>query len=63
MARRKFNVGDKVIGNEKKASFRGHRGTTVEYESSSIYWVLFNDDRKEYVHSWWLQKASLGNDG
>ena len=63
MARKKFDVGDKVIGNEKKASFHGRKGTIVQYESQSQYWVMFDDGRKECVHSWWLQKASPGDDG
>jgi hypothetical protein len=33
MRQRKFNVGDKVIGNEKKASFRGREGAIVGCES------------------------------
>ena len=56
MARKKFNVGDKVIGNEKKASFYGRKGTIVQYESQSQYWVMFDDGRKECVNSWWLDK-------
>jgi hypothetical protein len=58
MAKRKFNVGDKVIGNEKKASFWGRKGTIVQYESGSQYWVMFDDGRKECVYSWWLEKQS-----
>ncbi len=56
MARRKFNIGDKVVGNEKKASFRGRKGAIVQYESGSQYWVEFDDGRKECVNSWWLEK-------
>jgi len=56
MARKKFNVGDKVIGNEKKASFYGRKGTIVQYKSQSQYWVMFDDGRKECVNSWWLDK-------
>lgn len=56
MARRKFDLGDKVIGNEKKASFRERKGTIVEYESGSQYWVMFDDGQKECVNSWWLDK-------
>jgi hypothetical protein len=60
MARRKFNVGDKVTGNEKKAAFRGRKGTVVGYESDSQYWVVFDDGRKECVYSWWLDKRTQG---
>jgi hypothetical protein len=49
MARRKFNVGDKVIGNEKKATFRERKGTIVGCESGSQYWVVFDDGRKECI--------------
>lgn len=54
--RRKFNVGDKVIGNEKKASFSGRKGTIVQYESVGQYWVVFEDGQKECVYSWWLER-------
>ena len=56
MVRRKFNVGDKVIGNDKKASFRERKGTIVKYELGSQYWVMFDDGRKECVYSQWLDK-------
>ena len=62
MPQRKFNVGDKVIGNEKKASFRGRKGTIVQYESGSQYWVLFDDGQKECVYSWWLEKKPPESD-
>lgn len=60
MVKRKFNIGDKVIGNEKKASFRERKGTIVQYESESQYWVMFDDGRKECVSSWWLDKEPQG---
>jgi hypothetical protein len=47
-------VGDRVIGNEKKASFHGRKGAIVQYESRSQYWVMFNDGLKECVNSCWL---------
>jgi len=56
MARKKFNVDDKVIGNEKKASFCGRKGIILQYESGSQYWVMFDDGRKECVYSWRLEK-------
>lgn len=56
MAKRKFHIGDKVIGNEKKGGFYGRKGKIVEYESGSQYWVLFDDGQKECVNSWWLDK-------
>ena len=55
MARRKFNIGDKVVGNDKKASFLGCRGTIDQYEKGSQYWVVFEDGQKECVYSWWLE--------
>jgi hypothetical protein len=60
MAGRKFSVGDKVIGSEKKATFRERKGTIVGYESGSQYWVVFDDGRKECVYSWWLDKRIQG---
>ncbi len=60
MVKRKFNVGNIVIGNEKKASFCGRKGTIVQYESGNQYWVLFDDGLKECVNSWWLDKESQG---
>ena len=58
MARRKFKVGDKVIGNEKKATFHERKGTIVGCESGSQYWVVFDDGRKECAYSWWLDKRT-----
>jgi hypothetical protein len=56
MAQRKFKVGDKVIGNARKASFHGRKGTIVQYGPGSQYWVVFDDGRRECVNSWWLKK-------
>ena len=55
MARRKFSIGDKVIGNDKKASFRERKGTVVSYLKGQ-YEVHFQDGRTEYVDSDWLDK-------
>lgn len=60
MATRKFSMGDRVIGNEKKASFNGRKGTIVQYESQSQYWVKFDDGLKECAYSWWLRKEISG---
>ena len=56
MTRRKFSIGDRVIGNDKKASFRGRKGTVAGYEPGSQYWVKFDDGPTECVYSWWLEK-------
>jgi len=56
MAKRKFDIGDKVIGNQKKGSFYGRKGKIVQYESGSQYWVAFDDGQKECVYSWWLEE-------
>ncbi|MFC1977711.1 hypothetical protein ACFLWS_05555 [Chloroflexota bacterium] len=50
MLQRRCNGEDKVIGNEKRASFRGRKGMIIQYESDSCYWVLFDDGRKECVY-------------
>ncbi len=62
MARRRFAIGDKVIGNPKKASFYGRKGKIVQYESGSQYWVEFDDGQTECVYSWWLEKQQMDSD-
>jgi len=61
MPRRKFDIGDKVVGNQKKASFYGRKGKIVRHESSSQYWVEFDDGKIECVYSWWLDKQPSGS--
>ncbi len=55
MARTKFSIADKVIGNDKKASFRERKGVVVSYLKGQ-YEVRFEDGRTEYVNSNWLDK-------
>ena len=55
MVRRRFKVGGRVIGNDKKASFADREGTIVGYiPENSQYQVLFDDGRTETVYSWWI---------
>ncbi len=55
MGRLKFNMGDRVIGNDKKASFRDRKGTVIGYEPRTHeYLVRFDDGRNEYVNPSWL---------
>ncbi len=55
MGKLKFNMGDIVIGNDKKASFRGRKGTVIGYEPRTHeYLVRFDDGRNEYVNPSWL---------
>ena len=55
MGRRKFNIGDRVIGNDKRGSFAGRKGTIVGYiREYSQYQVLFDDGLTETVYSWWI---------
>ena len=55
MDRKKFNGGDRVVGNDKKASFAGRKVTVAEYlREHSQYEVLFDDGVKETVYSWWI---------
>ena len=55
MGRRKFKIGDRVIGNDKKGSFVDRKGTIVRYiPEYSQYQVLFDDGRTETVYSWWI---------
>jgi hypothetical protein len=57
MARTKFNIGEKVMGNDKKASFRGRKGVVVSYLKGQ-YEVSFGDGRTEWVDSDWIEKAT-----
>lgn len=55
MGRRKFEIGDRVIGNDKKGSFAGRKGTIVGYiQEYSQYQVLFDDGVTETVYSRWI---------
>lgn len=64
MGRKKFSIGDQVVGNEKKASFARRKGQIVKYESDRQYWVRFDGGREECVYSWWLDKTtSIGSQG
>jgi site-specific DNA-methyltransferase (adenine-specific) len=58
MGRLKFNMGDIVIGNDKKASFRDRKGTVIGYEPRTHeYLVRFDDGRNEYVNPSWLNRG------
>lgn len=53
--RLKFEAGDRVIGNDKKASFRGRAGTVKSYgPNKGEYLVLFDDGEEEYVNTEWI---------
>lgn len=57
MARRKFDSGDKVVGNDKRALFRRRRGIILGYgPHKAEYFVLFDDGTMEFVNSWWLDR-------
>ncbi|GEM_PF-6959343 len=57
MGRQKFNMGERVIGNDKKALFRGRRGVVVGYgPHKAEYFVRFDDGRYEHVGSWFLDR-------
>ena len=58
MGRLKFDMGDIVIGNDRKASFRDRKGTVIGYEPRTHeYLVRFDDGRNEYVNPSWLDKG------
>jgi site-specific DNA-methyltransferase (adenine-specific) len=58
MSRLKFNMGDIVIGNDKKASFRDRKGAVIGYEPRTHeYLVRFDDGRNEYVNPSWLNRG------
>ncbi len=55
MGRKKFNIGDKVIGNDKKASYAERKGVVIGYNRiTHEYQVRFEDGKIEYVNPSWL---------
>ena len=57
MGRRKFKIGDRIIGNDKKGSFADRKGTIVGYiPEYSQYQVRFDDGKTETVYSWWIDR-------
>jgi len=55
MARkRKFAMGDRVIGNDKRSSFCSDTGTIDGQEPGSQYWVQFDNGRRDCLPSDWL---------
>lgn len=55
MGKLKFNMGDRVVGNDRKASFRDRKGTVIGYEPHTHeYLVRFDDGKNEYVNPAWL---------
>jgi hypothetical protein len=58
MGRRKFNIGDRVVGNNKRGSFWERKGTIIGYEPRTHeYIVRFDDGLKEYVTPTWLDRG------
>jgi hypothetical protein len=57
MASRKFQIGDRVIGeDEGPASFRTRTGTIVDFQPSGGYGVRFDaPEIIEYVNSNWIR--------
>lgn len=57
MGRRKFDTGDRVIGDDRKASYRDRRGTIVKYgPHKAEYLVHFDDSKYETVNVEWLDR-------
>ena len=57
MIRRKFENGDRVIGNDKRASYRSVRGIILGYgPNKAEYFVFLLDGRFEFINSWWLDR-------
>jgi len=51
-----FFPGQRVIGSDKKAAYRQRQGTVVKYGiGKGEYLVQFDDGRKEYVNTGWLE--------
>jgi hypothetical protein len=58
MGKLKFNMGNRVVGNDKKASFREREGTVIGYEPKTHeYLVHFDDGKTEYVNPAWLKRV------
>jgi hypothetical protein len=57
MASRKFQIGDRVIGeDEGPASFRGRTGMIVDFQGRGGYGVRFDHPPiVEYVNSNWIR--------
>jgi hypothetical protein len=55
MGKRKFKIGDRVMGNDKKGSFADRKGTIIGYlPKYSQYQVRFDDGLTETVFSLWI---------
>ena len=54
MPKTKFINGDRVVGNDKKASFRGRTGIITGRAHAGEYWVEFDDGETECVRTNWL---------
>lgn len=53
----KFEAGDRVVGNDKKASFRDRKGTVKNHgPNKGEYLVLFDDGKEEYVNVGWIDR-------
>ena len=56
-SRHKFHTGDRVRGNDEKASFREKPGTIIKYgPSKGEYLVHFDDGEDHYVNTEWLAR-------
>lgn len=61
MGRRKFKIGDRVIGNDKKGSFADRKGMIVGHiREYSQYQVRFDDSKTETAYSWWIDALKEG---
>ncbi|MBA7613502.1 hypothetical protein ES703_20753 [subsurface metagenome] len=59
MGRRKFQIEDRVIGNNKKPAFGDDKkGAIVGILEYSQYQVRLDDGTIETVYSWWIDPLS-----
>jgi hypothetical protein len=60
MGKKKFNVGDKVIGNDKKGSYSNKNGTVLDYNKGTHeYKVQLENGETHFVAPSWFDKLDL----
>lgn len=51
----KFNIGDRVVANEKApGDYRGRKGTIVERGPGKSEYTVSTSGKKIFLNSWWL---------
>jgi len=63
MATGDYNVGDRVVVNDRANAQQGKKGT-VRYVSGGQHWIKFDDDASQGqvgFFSWWLDALPAGS--